>query len=368
MRSIRAGCSAICSRRCGAGWSFLLSPTTTSRRYFHGATSTSAGWLRTWALTIATWRGTTRKHKRKSGVRPRCGHRVRHRVPAGARGAGRRRHHALRRMEFLFGPGSLGLEPARLHRARRREADRLRAVPAPSHAIRGNRRLVHARHARDQQQDGALQGCLRAATSRAVHVRREAGWVFVARSCLAPESSLSHSHFGDRRSLHRRMSRRQCTKRTRDEHRTGQIPQHELHGRQNAHFQTVQLRIATAGAKIDAAGLVLRNDCLEAQRISEDGASLPLETRLRYKRNCAMAARMCIEAVDSLHEMAGANGIYDHYPLQRMFRDQRAAAGHFNFRVRCADARMGTRRARRRVQEPDDVMPFSGMPPRSTQR
>jgi 3-hydroxy-9,10-secoandrosta-1,3,5(10)-triene-9,17-dione monooxygenase len=96
-------------------------------------------------------------------------------------------------------------------------------------------------------------------------------------------------------------------------------------------FQTVQLRIATAGAKIDAAGLVLRNDCLEAQRISEDGASLPLETRLRYKRNCAMAARMCIEAVDSLHEMAGANGIYDHYPLQRMFRDQRAAAGHFNF-------------------------------------
>jgi hypothetical protein len=29
--------------------------------------------------------------------------------------------------------------------------------------------------------------------------------------------------------------------------------------------------------------------------------------------------------------MAGANGIYDHYPLQRMFRDQRAAAGHFSF-------------------------------------
>ena len=38
-----------------------------------------------------------------------------------------------------------------------------------------------------------------------------------------------------------------------------------------------------------------------------------------------------MEAVDSLHEMAGANGIYDHFPLQRMFRDARAAAGHFSF-------------------------------------
>ena len=38
-----------------------------------------------------------------------------------------------------------------------------------------------------------------------------------------------------------------------------------------------------------------------------------------------------MEAVDSLHEMAGANGIYAKSPLERMFRDQRAAAGHFSF-------------------------------------
>src|SRR5690348_15325975 len=36
-------------------------------------------------------------------------------------------------------------------------------------------------------------------------------------------------------------------------------------------FQTVQLRIATAGAKIDAAAALLRNDCLEAQRTVEEG-------------------------------------------------------------------------------------------------
>jgi len=96
-------------------------------------------------------------------------------------------------------------------------------------------------------------------------------------------------------------------------------------------FQTVQRRIGEAGAKIDAAALLLRNDCLEATRIYENGGTLDIESRLRCKRNCALAARLCVEAVDSLHEMAGANGIYDQYPLQRMFRDSRAAAGHFNF-------------------------------------
>ena len=96
-------------------------------------------------------------------------------------------------------------------------------------------------------------------------------------------------------------------------------------------FQTVQLRIARAGGMIDAAALLMRNDCLEAQRIYEEGGALDMETRLRYKRNSSFGSRMCIQAVDSLHEMAGANGIYDHYPLQRIFRDARAAGGHINF-------------------------------------
>jgi 3-hydroxy-9,10-secoandrosta-1,3,5(10)-triene-9,17-dione monooxygenase len=96
-------------------------------------------------------------------------------------------------------------------------------------------------------------------------------------------------------------------------------------------FQTVQLRIARAAAQVDAAALLIRNDVLEAQALYEAGGSLDLETRLRYKRNCALGSRLCVEAIDSLHEMAGANGIYDHFPLQRMFRDARAAAGHFSF-------------------------------------
>lgn len=96
-------------------------------------------------------------------------------------------------------------------------------------------------------------------------------------------------------------------------------------------FQTVQLRVAEAAAKIDAAALVMRNDCLEAERVVEAGGNLDVETRLRCKRNCAMAVKLCTESVSSLHEMAGAHGVYDTSPLQRIFRDARAAAGHFSF-------------------------------------
>jgi len=98
-------------------------------------------------------------------------------------------------------------------------------------------------------------------------------------------------------------------------------------------FQTVQFRVAAAGAKIDAAYALLRNDCLEAQGVYEAGGTLDVETRLRYKRNAAMAIRLCVESVDSLYEMLGGTGIYDRDPLQRVFRDMHAAAGHFSFSV-----------------------------------
>lgn len=96
-------------------------------------------------------------------------------------------------------------------------------------------------------------------------------------------------------------------------------------------FQAVQLRVGTAGAKIDAARLILRNDCLEGQRIAEENRIADVRTKLRFKRNLAYAVTLATEAVDSLHVMAGANGIYDSYPIQRIFRDAHAGAGHISF-------------------------------------
>ncbi|MDX1374554.1 MAG: acyl-CoA dehydrogenase family protein [Burkholderiales bacterium] len=96
-------------------------------------------------------------------------------------------------------------------------------------------------------------------------------------------------------------------------------------------FQAVQLRVAAAGARVDLARLSIRNDVLEAQAIAEVPRAPTLEEKLRWKRNVAYAVQLCTEAVDNLHAMAGARGIYDHYPIQRLFRDAHALMGHIGF-------------------------------------
>jgi hypothetical protein len=74
----------------------------------------------------------------------------------------RRRRRADRGMEFLLGHRPFGLEHARLHRP---DGDKIIdyvycLVPPRT---TGDRRLARARHARDEQQDGALQGRVRSA-------------------------------------------------------------------------------------------------------------------------------------------------------------------------------------------------------------
>jgi 3-hydroxy-9,10-secoandrosta-1,3,5(10)-triene-9,17-dione monooxygenase len=96
-------------------------------------------------------------------------------------------------------------------------------------------------------------------------------------------------------------------------------------------FQAVQLRIGAAGAKIEAARLLCRNDCIVAQEAAAMDKIMSLEEKLRVKRNVAYAAQLCTEAVDLLHSMAGANGIYDSYPIQRIFRDAHSLSAHIGF-------------------------------------
>jgi 3-hydroxy-9,10-secoandrosta-1,3,5(10)-triene-9,17-dione monooxygenase len=96
-------------------------------------------------------------------------------------------------------------------------------------------------------------------------------------------------------------------------------------------FQAVQLRVARAGAMIDAARGLIRADCVEGQQIAEAGAVPSIDDKLRWRRNVAWAMEQLTEAVDSLHALAGANGIYDRYPIQRLFRDQHALSAHIGF-------------------------------------
>ena len=96
-------------------------------------------------------------------------------------------------------------------------------------------------------------------------------------------------------------------------------------------FQAVQLRVGGAGARIEAARLMLRNDAVRGQRWADDRVVPTVEEKLAVKRNAAYATALATEAVDLLHGMAGANGIYDSYPIQRLFRDAHALGAHYGF-------------------------------------
>jgi 3-hydroxy-9,10-secoandrosta-1,3,5(10)-triene-9,17-dione monooxygenase len=96
-------------------------------------------------------------------------------------------------------------------------------------------------------------------------------------------------------------------------------------------FQTVQLRVGAAGAKVDLARLSMRSDCLEAEAFAKAGKVPPIEDKLRYRRNVALACKLATEAVDALHEMSGANGLYTKHTLERQFRDAHSGGNHIGF-------------------------------------
>lgn len=96
-------------------------------------------------------------------------------------------------------------------------------------------------------------------------------------------------------------------------------------------LNTVQARVGLAGAHLEAARLMARNDCIEGQEMAERGLVPDLTLRLKQKRNCAYAMKLATDSVDTLYALAGANGLYQRGGIERIYRDQHAAAGHINF-------------------------------------
>jgi 3-hydroxy-9,10-secoandrosta-1,3,5(10)-triene-9,17-dione monooxygenase len=94
-------------------------------------------------------------------------------------------------------------------------------------------------------------------------------------------------------------------------------------------FQAVQLRTGGAGARIEAARLLCNGGAEKGMRWAAAGYLPTVEERLALKRDAAYAVSLATEAVDLLHGMAGANGIYDRYPIQRLFRDAHALGAHY---------------------------------------
>ena len=107
-----------------------------------------------------------------------------------------------------------------------------------------------------------------------------------------------------------------------------QLSTREAMGVRLAALQSMQLNIAETAAEVDCARLLMTRDTTEAMAAMADGRALTMDERGRNRRNMAYAARLCKAAVNRLHDMTGASGIFDGNITQRKFRDTQAASRH----------------------------------------
>jgi 3-hydroxy-9,10-secoandrosta-1,3,5(10)-triene-9,17-dione monooxygenase len=99
-------------------------------------------------------------------------------------------------------------------------------------------------------------------------------------------------------------------------------------GKGLAELATMQVRIAEAAALVDTAEAMMLKDCDECWDIVAAGDQPTLEAKVRWRRDGAYAAGMCVRAVDLVFTGAGGGAIHEENPLQRSFRDVHAAYGH----------------------------------------
>jgi len=90
----------------------------------------------------------------------------------------------------------------------------------------------------------------------------------------------------------------------------------------------LQLRLAEAGAEVDAARALHRQDIREILDRAARGEGFSDLDRIRYRRDKAFIARLCVRAVDRLFEASGARAVLDAEPIQRCHRDAHGASHH----------------------------------------
>ncbi|MCK1572051.1 MULTISPECIES: acyl-CoA dehydrogenase family protein [unclassified Bradyrhizobium] len=106
-------------------------------------------------------------------------------------------------------------------------------------------------------------------------------------------------------------------------------------------FQSTQIKIAEASAKIDAARLIMRSACLNAMQDARRGHIPDMATKTRYRRDGAFSVNFCTDAVSMLFAASGARGLFTTGALQRQFRDAHAINSHLAFNFDAAGTNYG---------------------------
>lgn len=88
------------------------------------------------------------------------------------------------------------------------------------------------------------------------------------------------------------------------------------------------VRIARSSSEIDAAWALLMANIREEQAHVERGEQIPLELRLRVRRDQVLGTARAIEAIDALFEASGGRALAEGTYLQRAWRDAHAGRVH----------------------------------------
>jgi 3-hydroxy-9,10-secoandrosta-1,3,5(10)-triene-9,17-dione monooxygenase len=106
-------------------------------------------------------------------------------------------------------------------------------------------------------------------------------------------------------------------------------------------MQSTQIKIAEASAKIDAARLIMRSNCINAMADARRGYIPDMAAKTRLRRDGAFSVNLCTEAVSLLFAASGARGLFTTGVLQRQFRDAHAINSHLTFNFDAAGTNYG---------------------------
>ena len=106
-------------------------------------------------------------------------------------------------------------------------------------------------------------------------------------------------------------------------------------------MQSTQIKIAEASAKIDAARLIMRSNCINAMADARRGHVPDLAAKTRLRRDGAFSVNLCTDAVSLLFAASGARSLFSSGTLQRQFRDAHAVNSHLAFNFDAAGTNYG---------------------------
>ena len=106
-------------------------------------------------------------------------------------------------------------------------------------------------------------------------------------------------------------------------------------------LQSTQIKIAEASAKIDAARLIMRKNCIDAMADARRGHIPDIAAKTRLRRDGAFSVNLCTEAVSLLFTASGARSLFTSGALQRQFRDAHAVNSHLAFNFDAAGTNYG---------------------------